>query len=70
MSITTTWSINTLERTVADGIVFNVHYHIASTDGTYSSSAYGSVGLDAPAEGDAVIPYSDLTAENVSNGQG
>ena len=63
MSTTTTWSINTLERTVADGIVFNVHYHILSTDGTYNASAYGSVGLDAPEEGDAVIPYADLTAE-------
>lgn len=63
MSITTTWSINTLERTVADGIVFTVHYHILSTDGTYNSSAYGSVGLDAPAEGDEVIPYADLTVE-------
>ncbi len=63
MSMTTTWSINTLERSVADGIVFTVHYQILSTDGTYASSAYGSVGLDAPAEGDAVIPYADLTAE-------
>jgi hypothetical protein len=44
-----------MERTLADGIVFTVHYTINANDGTYSSGAYGSVGLEAP-EGN-VIPY-------------
>jgi hypothetical protein len=48
---------------LADGIVFTVHYTVNANDGTYSSGAYGSVGLEAP-EGN-VIPYADLTPEVV-----
>ena len=58
---TFTWTVNTLERTLADGIVSVVHYSVSANDGTYSSSAYGSIGLDAPAEGDDTIAYADLT---------
>tara|TARA_R100000951_G_scaffold40416_1_gene34255 strand:+ start:64 stop:399 length:336 start_codon:yes stop_codon:yes gene_type:complete len=58
---TFTWTINGLDRTTADGIVFTAHYSIEGNDGTYSAGAYGSVGLEAPAKGDDVIPYSDLT---------
>ncbi len=58
---TFTWTVNTLERTVADGIVSVVHYSVKASDGTYASGAYGSINLDAPAEGDDVIAYSDLT---------
>ena len=65
MSTTFTWSVNSLDRTVADGIVNTVHYSVSAADDTYSSGAYGSVGLEAPAEGDAVIPYADLTEAGV-----
>ena len=65
MSTTYTYSINTLERTTADGIVFSVHFTVAAANETYSSSAYGTVRLAAPAEGDPVIPYADLTEEVV-----
>ena len=61
MSTTFTWTVNTLERTVADGIVSVVHYSVNASDGTYSAGAYGSVGLEAPAEGDDIIAYADLT---------
>jgi hypothetical protein len=57
------WGVAQLERHTADGIVFTVHYTVAANDGTYASSAYGSIGLEQP-EGDA-IPYSDLTPEIV-----
>jgi hypothetical protein len=57
------WGIANLERHTADGIVYVVHYTVAASDGTYSSSAYGSIGLEQP-EGD-VIPYADLTPEVV-----
>jgi hypothetical protein len=64
MTTTTTWNIAQLERHTADGIVFTVHYTVdAATTGTYSSSAYGSIGLDAPE--DNIIPYADLTPEIV-----
>ena len=63
MTTTYTWAIANLERTTADGIVFTVHYTVAANNGTYSSSAYGSIGLEQP-EGN-VIPYADLTPEIV-----
>lgn len=65
MSTTFTWNIVNLERTTANGIVYNVHYTVSASDDTYSSSAYGSIGLEAPAEGDPVIPYADLTFDTV-----
>jgi hypothetical protein len=65
MSITptTTWAIAQMERHTSDGIVIVVHYTVDSNDGTYSTGAYGSVGLEAPEEN--VIPYADLTPEIV-----
>ena len=63
MTTTYTWAIAQLQRTTADGIVFTVHYTVAANDGTYASSAYGSIGLEQP-EGD-IIPYADLTPEIV-----
>jgi hypothetical protein len=63
MTTTYTWAIANLERTTADGIVFTVHWSVAANDGTYASSAYGSIGLEQP-EGD-IIPYADLTPEIV-----
>jgi hypothetical protein len=57
------WGIANLERHTADGIVYVVHYTVAANDGTYSSSAYGSIGLEQP-EGD-VIPFADLTPDIV-----
>ena len=58
-----TWNVAQMERHTADGIVFTVHYTVDAKDGTYASSAYGSVGLEQP-EGN-VIPYADLTPEIV-----
>jgi len=58
-----TWGVAQMERHTADGIVFTVHYTVAASDGTYASSAYGSIGLEQP-EGE-VIPYADLTPEIV-----
>ena len=63
MTTTTTWGVAQMERHTPDGIVFTVHYTVAASDGTYSSSAYGSIGLEQP-EGN-VVPYADLTPELV-----
>jgi len=65
MATTFTWAIANLDRHAADGIVFTVHYTVSAEDGTYSSGAYGSIGLEAPAEGDSVIPFANLTEEVV-----
>ena len=64
MTTSITWNISQLERHAADGVVFTAHYTIDANDGTYSSGAYGSIGLERP-EGDDIIPYADLTPEIV-----
>jgi hypothetical protein len=63
MATTFTWAIAQLERETEDGLVFTVHYTVAAHDGTYSSSAYGSLGLERP-EGE-MVPFADLTEEIV-----
>ena len=60
-----TWSIAQLERNCDDGVVFTAHYTINATDGTYSSGAYGSVGLEQPDDPDDIIPFAELTPELV-----
>jgi hypothetical protein len=60
-----TWAIANLERHTADGIVYTAHYTVNAGDGIYTAGAYGSIGLEAPAEGDPVIPFSELTPETV-----
>lgn len=62
MATTFTWAINTLDRETADGYVYTAHYTVAANDGTYSSSAYGSIGFERP---DTLIPYADLTEDMV-----
>jgi hypothetical protein len=64
MTTTTTWNIAQLERHTADGIVYTAHYTVDANDGTYNSSAYGSIGLEQP-DPDDIIPYADLTPEIV-----
>lgn len=58
-----TWSINELEREVSDGYVYTVHWRAEAVDGEYTSSAYGSVGLERPE--DELIDFEDLTEETV-----
>ena len=71
-SISTTWAIANLERHTNSGVVYTVHWVVnARTEGTEgtesapsvtaSAGAYGSIGLEAPAEGDEWIPFEDLT---------
>ena len=67
---TITWSINTLERELADGYVFTAHYSVNAVSSTlnpegnpYTQGAYGSVGLERP-ETD-LIPFDELTQDQV-----
>ena len=59
---TVTWGIAQLERYTADSVVYTVHHTINATDGTYASSAYGSIGLEQP-DADNIIPFADLTPD-------
>jgi hypothetical protein len=64
MTTTVTWGIAQLERTTVDGIVYVAHYTVAANDGTYSASAYGSIGLEQP-DPDNIIPFAELTKDLV-----
>jgi hypothetical protein len=63
---TYTWNVANLERSLADGMVTTVHYTITAHDGTYSTSAYGSVGLE-PADPDSMVPFADLDEFTVAS---
>ena len=58
-----TWKIAELEREVSDGYVYTIHWRVQAIDGDYSSDAYGSIGLERPA--DELIDFEDLTEETV-----
>jgi hypothetical protein len=62
MATTFTWHIANLERETADGFVLIAHWTLSAADGTYTSSAYGSLGFERP---DKLIPYADLTEQMV-----
>ena len=55
---TFSWNIVNLERETADGFVFTAHYTINAEDGTYTASAYGSLGLERP---ETLVPFAQLT---------
>ena len=68
---TFTWKVANLERNVADGKVYTVHYTVnalsdtvdpnSESGGFYSAGAYGSVGLD----GEVTVDFTNLTEEVV-----
>src|SRR5210317_1685704 len=68
---TFTWKVANLERNVADGKVYTVHYTVnalsdqvdpnSESGGFYSAGAYGSLGFD----GDVTVGFDDLTEDVV-----
>jgi hypothetical protein len=68
MTVTNTWAVVQMDAyPEEDGetdVVFNVHWTLTGTDGTYTGSVYGSQGVttdpDAP-----FVPYADLTEAQV-----
>jgi hypothetical protein len=60
--MTTIWTIAQLDRELADGYVYAVHYRVDATDSTYSAGAYGTVELEKP---DTLVAYKDLTSDIV-----
>jgi hypothetical protein len=64
MTTTFTWGIANLDRKLADGAVTTVHWTLQAHDGTYSTGAYGSIGLPEP-EPEAMVPFADLTEPTI-----
>lgn len=60
--MTTTWTIDQLDRLAADGFVTTAHWRATAVDGDYSASTYGTCGW---AEGTPTIPYDNLTQDTV-----
>jgi hypothetical protein len=56
-----TWKISSLDRNTADGFVTTAHWVVSDTDGEFSGSVYGSVGLT----GELTTPYEQLTESQV-----
>ena len=68
MAITNTWGVVQMDAYPAhDGetdVVFQVHWTLTATDGTYTGYVYGSVGVSLdPAS--PFTPYADLTEAQV-----
>ena len=68
MTITNTWDVVQMdaypEYEGEPDVVFTVHWTLAATDGTYTGSVYGSIGVSL-AEGGTFTPYIDLTEAQV-----
>jgi hypothetical protein len=54
--------INQLDRNTNGDIVQTIHWSATKQDGEFTSSSYGSVGVEV---GDTVIPFASLTEEVV-----
>jgi hypothetical protein len=60
--MTTTYTINQLDRNTSDGFVTTVHYNVTKVDGEFSASTYGTINfpVDTPE-----TPYASLTKAQV-----
>lgn len=58
----TTWNISQLDRQTSDGFVTTAHWQANATDGDYSASVYSTCSWS---DGNATIPYADLTKDAV-----
>ena len=68
MSDTYTWSINSLDRELSDGVVYTVHWNLSASRPSkevsgepYTAGAYGTQGYSADPSDPGFIPYEDLT---------
>ena len=61
----TTWTISTLERTLADptdGVVV-AHWRATAVDGDHSASSYGTVGFTPDPESSDWVAYDAITED-------
>lgn len=69
MAVTYTWVIEQMNcYPQANGktdVVFNVAWRLNGTDGKYSATVYGTIGLQPYQAGDPFTPYDQLTEDQV-----
>jgi hypothetical protein len=59
------WTIETCEYEVATGGITVAHWRVSVVDGTYSATAYGSVGLTPDVTDPSFKPYDQVTQDEV-----
>ena len=68
MTITYTWQFPTLDCYPQEAgetdVVYTIHYVLNGTDGTYSGTVYGTVGVTYSA-GEPYTPFNELTEPQV-----
>ena len=60
--MTTTWTINNLDRETADGLVTTIHWGATAVDGEFSASIVNTQQLE---RGDSFVDYATLTEATV-----
>lgn len=58
-----TWTIENMERLVADGMVIRVDWRVSETDGDVTEFTCNNTTFDTP--GDPFVPYEELTEAQV-----
>tara|TARA_R110001599_G_scaffold62332_4_gene173512 strand:+ start:1112 stop:1414 length:303 start_codon:yes stop_codon:yes gene_type:complete len=64
MAITYTWTIPSVERTIASGGIDTIHWRCNAVDGDYSVGSYGTVGCSPDPDASDFIAYADVTEAN------
>ena len=58
--------VSQLERHLPGGVLCTAHWNASKTDGDYTASAYGSLGLPAKDPSDPTfVPYDQITEAQV-----
>jgi hypothetical protein len=64
MAITYTWTIPSVERTIANGGINTIHWRCNAVDGDHSVGSYGSVGCTPDPSASDFIAYDSVTEAN------
>ena len=64
MAITYTWTIDTVDRTIATGGINTIHWRCNAVDGDHLASSYGTVGCTPDPDATDFIAYADVTEAN------
>ena len=64
MAITYTWTIPTVDRTIASGGIDTIHWRCNAVEGDHSVGSYGSVGCSPDPSASDFIAYDSVTEAN------
>ena len=64
MAITYTWTIPTVENTIATGGIDTIHWRCDAVDGDHSVGSYGTVGCTPDPSASDFIAYDSVTEAN------